>query len=511
MQKKGGLLVRGLGSVALIALAVGCYQEVGAPGSVALSSTGDTQEQAPSQVLLCKIGPEGATADFTVTADGPGTLPLGSSLTLTAGGECILGANMFVIWVAASPRPDPLVNTALTVAEVGASAGTTLHDMRTAQYMGDIFTDYFPPTSSATITTNYVYGGWFKFANAAGDKPPQGGEGCTPGYWKNHTHLWDAACPDADPAADVTTTYQTCDLFNATFGVTSAQSGLADDVTLLAALSVDGPAADGCNKFALARHATGALLNADAGIDYPFTTAEIIELYQDAVGAIAGDETVCTAHTQLEGSNELGCPCDNAGCPGDSTAANIAASQGLFKTGLLAELLGSVLVIFVVLAFYRLFKDVDQRLAVLLVITGGILPAALMLVNFVHSAAALQVSLNPGFLSPFDKAQRESLVLLFLHLQQHQITAAQILWGVWLFPMGLLTYKSGFLPRFIGVWLLLNGAAYVLLSVSRVLIPGSSARLFLFAQPLLFGELAMLLWLLVKGAKPTATREVVVS
>ena len=185
-----------------------------------------------------------------------------------------------------------------------------------------------------------------------------------------------------------------------------------------------------------------------------------------------------------------------------ATAANIAAHQGLFKAGLLADLLGAVIVVFLVLAFYRLFKDVDQQLAVLLVITGGIMPATLMLVNFVRSAAALQVSLNPGFLAPFETAQRDSLVLLFLQLHEHQITAAQILWGVWLVPMALLTYRSGFLPKFLGVWLLLNGAAYVLLSVSRVLIPESSARLFLYAQPLLFGELAMMLWLLVKGARP---------
>lgn len=189
-----------------------------------------------------------------------------------------------------------------------------------------------------------------------------------------------------------------------------------------------------------------------------------------------------------------------------ATAANIAAHQGLFKTGMLADLAGSMILIFLVLAFYRLFKDVDRQLAVWLVITGGVMPATLSLVNFVNSAGALEVSQHPGFLSAFDKPQRDALVLLFVHLHEHQITAAEILWGVWLIPMGLLSYKSGFLPRFIGVWLLINGATYILLSVSRLMTPEISGRLFNYAQPALFGELAITLWLLVKGANPAPAR-----
>ena len=187
-----------------------------------------------------------------------------------------------------------------------------------------------------------------------------------------------------------------------------------------------------------------------------------------------------------------------------ATAANIAAHQELFKTGMLADLVGSVLLIFLVLAFYRLFKDVDQQLALLLVITGGVMPATLSLVNFVNSAGALEVAQNPGFLAVFDKPQRDALVLLFVRLHEHQITAAEILWGLWLFPMGLLTWKSGFLPRFIGAWLLINGATYVLLCVTRLMRPELSDTVWKYGQPAFFGELALVLWLLVKGAKPAS-------
>jgi hypothetical protein len=186
-----------------------------------------------------------------------------------------------------------------------------------------------------------------------------------------------------------------------------------------------------------------------------------------------------------------------------ATAANIAAHQLLFKTGMLADLVGSIVLLFLVFAFYRLFKDVDQELAVWLVITGGVMPAVLQLVNFVNDAGALMVAQGPGFLSVFDKAQQDALVLLFVQLREHQITAAEILWGVWLFPMGALTYKSGFLPRWIGVWLIINGVAYVALCVARVMVPAYADKLFIYFQPALFGELVIMLWLVIKGAGQT--------
>lgn len=187
-----------------------------------------------------------------------------------------------------------------------------------------------------------------------------------------------------------------------------------------------------------------------------------------------------------------------------ATAANIAAHPWLFRAGMVSDLLGAVILIFLTLAFYRLFKDVDQRLAVLLVITGGIMPALINFVNVVNDAGALMVAQGGGtdFLSVFDKPQRDALVMLFVRQHHHQITAAEILWGLWLFPMGILAYKSGFVPRFIGVWLIINGIAYVVLSLTGTLFPAYEGKVFSLSTPVLFGELAIMLWLLIKGAKP---------
>jgi hypothetical protein len=187
-----------------------------------------------------------------------------------------------------------------------------------------------------------------------------------------------------------------------------------------------------------------------------------------------------------------------------ATAANIAAHPWLFRSGMASDLLGAVVLIFLVLAFYRLFKGVDQQLAVLLVITGGVMPALINFVNVVTDAGALMVAQGPDFLSTFDKPQRDALVMLFVQLHHHQITAAEILWGLWLFPMGALAYRSRFVPRFIGVWLFINGAAYIVLSLTGIFFPAYQNKVFMLAQPALFGELAIMLWLVIKGA-PHAT------
>jgi hypothetical protein len=187
-----------------------------------------------------------------------------------------------------------------------------------------------------------------------------------------------------------------------------------------------------------------------------------------------------------------------------ATASNIAAHQWLFRFGILSDVLGAVVLIFLVLAFYRLFKGVDQQLAVLLVIVGGVMPAVLTLVTAGIDGAALTAARGDDFLSVFDKPQRDALVVLFLRFNHQQIVAAEMLWGLWLFPMGALVYKSGFLPRFIGVWLIINGMAYVILCVTGILFPEYQNKVFLYSQPALFGELAIMLWLVIKGANPAA-------
>jgi len=187
-----------------------------------------------------------------------------------------------------------------------------------------------------------------------------------------------------------------------------------------------------------------------------------------------------------------------------ATANNIAAHETLFRFGIASDLFCGTLCIFLTLALYRLFKGVDQNLAVLMVILGGLLPAAIDFFNVLNDAAALMLVRGADFLSAFEKPQRDALALLFLRLHHQEIVGAEIFWGLWLFPLAVLTYRSGFLPRFLGVWLILNGLGYLVNSFTGLLLPRYANAVDTFTFPALTGEVAFVLWLVIRGAKEEA-------
>ena len=95
--------------------------------------------------------------------------------------------------------------------------------------------------------------------------------------------------------------------------------------------------------------------------------------------------------------------------------------------------------------------------------------------------------------------------MLFLNLHGRGLAVAELFWGLWLFPLGLLVFRSRFLPRFLGVWLCLAGSAWVILSLVSVVLPQYQSEVYTYTQPAVFGEIVFMLWLLIKGAKPPAS------
>lgn len=161
-----------------------------------------------------------------------------------------------------------------------------------------------------------------------------------------------------------------------------------------------------------------------------------------------------------------------------ATVSNIAAHETLFRSGVITDLAGAVVLVLLTLAFYRLFAGVDRHLAAMVVIFGGVMPSLLYFVGVVCDLAALLVVRGADFLSVFGKPQQDALAVLFLKLRSQENIAAETLWGVWLFPLAALVYRSRFLPRFLGVWLALGGFAWVALSATGVLWPQYQRQLF---------------------------------
>ena len=184
-----------------------------------------------------------------------------------------------------------------------------------------------------------------------------------------------------------------------------------------------------------------------------------------------------------------------------ATASNIAAHQTLFRLGILTDLFTAVMAIFLTLALYRLFKSVDQFLAALVVVLGALMVTPIYFLNTLNDAATLLLVRGADFLSVFDKPQREAMAMLFLRLHHHGVVVNEVFWGLWLLPFGLLVYKSRFLPRFLGVWLVLNCFAYLAQSVTGIMWPQYEDTVANYALPIMFGELAIMLWLIIMGAK----------
>ena len=183
-----------------------------------------------------------------------------------------------------------------------------------------------------------------------------------------------------------------------------------------------------------------------------------------------------------------------------ATASNIAASETLFRLGIAAGLIGQAAFIFVALALYDLLQGVSRRHASLMVILI-VVSIPIALVNELNSIAALVLVRGE---SVFERPQRDALAMLFLNLHHHGFVVAEIFWGLWLFPLGLLVYRSRFLPRFLGVWLALAGIAWVLLSLTGILMPQYQNKVDTCSQPAFIGEIVFMLWLAIKGAQPPA-------
>jgi len=183
-----------------------------------------------------------------------------------------------------------------------------------------------------------------------------------------------------------------------------------------------------------------------------------------------------------------------------ATAENILAHETLFRLSIFGDLIGHVIFICLSVALYRLLSGVNKHWALLMVGLVWV-SAAVGFLNTLNDVAAVIFFRGADVLAMFDKAQRDALGMFFIKLHTQGIFMDEIFWGVWLFPFGWLVFRSGFLPRFLGIWLILACFGWVSLSAIAIFSPGYYEGAFNWLQPVFFAELAFMLWVLIKGAK----------
>jgi hypothetical protein len=182
-----------------------------------------------------------------------------------------------------------------------------------------------------------------------------------------------------------------------------------------------------------------------------------------------------------------------------TAAQDILSNEFLFRMGIMNDLASSTIWVFMVLVLYRLFKSVDERQAKLLVALVIVqIPAVFIMSAF--NIASLMI-FKGEILKTFELSQRQDLAMLFLRMNDYGVSTLVVFWGLWLFPLAILVYKSRFLPRFLGVWLIINGFALLVLGFTGLLLPQYKDLGFKIAFPAMLGELAFMLWILIMGAK----------
>ena len=183
--------------------------------------------------------------------------------------------------------------------------------------------------------------------------------------------------------------------------------------------------------------------------------------------------------------------------PGDAaaTAENILASASLFRLGIVSALITQAVQIVLVLVLYKLLEPVNRNLALLMVVFI-LLGVPIAMLSELNSFAALLVSSGNDYLAAFTADQSRALVSLFVDLREHGINIASLFWGLWLLPMGYLIFKSNFLPRVLGILLIVGGFGYLVDFATFFLFPDFDVTI---AQFTFIGELLLPLWLLIRG------------
>jgi hypothetical protein len=187
-----------------------------------------------------------------------------------------------------------------------------------------------------------------------------------------------------------------------------------------------------------------------------------------------------------------------------ATAERLRTLGGLLRAGIAASLVSGIIFIFAVLALYRLFKPVAEwsalAMLVLILISFPIsFSSVVSQVSALHLAGGGEV---PAFAAALDAPQRDALAYQSMRQFSQEMVVAQIFWGLWLFPFGICVMRSGFIPRILGILLMIAGAGYVVDSFVELTRPQLVPVVDRIMMITAFGELPIIFWLLIWGAKP---------
>ncbi len=183
-----------------------------------------------------------------------------------------------------------------------------------------------------------------------------------------------------------------------------------------------------------------------------------------------------------------------------TTAGNIMTNELLFRFGFMSELLSTGFFLLAAWALYALLVTVNKDLALLFVLLN-LAGVAVQCVSLLAEFAALLVLGGAGYLQVFQADQLQALAMLFLDLYKNGFMISQLFFATWLFPLGYLVYKSGFLPRILGVVLMIECCAWLIYFLQFFFFPGHAWITYPCMAIGFIAEFGLALWLLIMGAR----------
>jgi hypothetical protein len=184
-----------------------------------------------------------------------------------------------------------------------------------------------------------------------------------------------------------------------------------------------------------------------------------------------------------------------------TTARNIIESAWQFRIGFVVDLVAALLFLLTAWALYVLLKQVNENLALLFLLLNLVGVAVWCVSDLFLITSQLLLS-SADYLKVFQADQLQALAMLFLNMYKNGFSGiAQIFFSAWLFPLGYLVFKSGFLPKILGIILMVECFGWLMYPIQFFLFPGNEVLTYLSSAVGFIGEFSLALWLLIMGAK----------
>jgi hypothetical protein len=178
----------------------------------------------------------------------------------------------------------------------------------------------------------------------------------------------------------------------------------------------------------------------------------------------------------------------------------IVTTLGSFRLGLLIALISGFLFLAAAWGLYVLLRPVNQDLALLFLLLNAV-GVAIQSASILSLVSAMLLVDGTSQMHAFSAQHLEGLAYLFINIYKTGFVTAQLFFSTWLFPLGYLVYRSKFLPRFLGVLLMLDGLGVLIWYLQGLLVPAYPAISYPGLAVSFIAEVGLGLWLLVKGVK----------